>query len=77
MNQIQTVTLLTLLSTLLITVSYWLSGGWTGVLIGVGLVGVTTLGGWYYSVQIPLGAYNAQPITGSQALSLYRMVSAA
>ncbi|MEP0788075.1 hypothetical protein [Trichocoleus sp. FACHB-69] len=29
MNQIQTVALLTLLSTLLITVSYWLIGGWT------------------------------------------------
>lgn len=51
-------------------------GGWTGALMGVGLVGVTTLGGWYYSDQIPIAAYNAQPITASQALSLYRMVSA-
>lgn len=76
MNQIQTVALLTLLSALLITVSYWLIGGWTGALMGVGLVGVTTLGGWYYSGQIPLAAYNAQLITASQAPSLYRMVSA-
>ena len=43
MNQIQTVALLTLLSALFIKVSYWLIGGWTGALMGVGLVGVTTL----------------------------------
>jgi heat shock protein HtpX len=74
MNQIKTVALLSLLSALLITASYWLIGGWTGALIGIALAAVTNLGSWYYSDQIALAAYGAQPVTPTQAPGLYQMV---
>jgi heat shock protein HtpX len=74
MNQIKTVALLGLLSALLITISYWLIGGWTGAMIGVALAAMTNLGSWYFSDQIALSAYGAQPVSPSQAPSLYRMV---
>jgi heat shock protein HtpX len=74
MNQIKTVALLGLLSALLITISYWLIGGWTGAMIGVALAAMTNLGSWYFSDQIALSAYGAQPVSPSQAPRLYRMV---
>lgn len=74
MNQFKTVALLGLLSALLITVSYWLIGGWSGVLVGVVLAALTNLGSWYFSDQIALAAYGAQPISPSQAPGLYQMV---
>lgn len=74
MNQIKTVALLGLLSALLITASYWLIGGWTGAFIGIALAAVTNLGSWFYSDQIALAAYGAQPVTQGQAPGLYRMV---
>lgn len=74
MNQIKTVALLGLLSALLITASYWLIGGWTGAFIGIALAAVTNLGSWFYSDQIALAAYGAQPVTQSQAPGLYQMV---
>ncbi len=74
MNQIKTVALLGLLSALLITISYWLIGGWTGAMIGVALAAMTNLGSWYFSDRIALSAYGAQPVSPSQAPSLYRMV---
>lgn len=74
MNQIKTVALLGLLSALLITASYWLIGGWTGAFIGIALAAVTNLGSWFYSDQIALAAYGAQPVTPSQAPGLYAMV---
>jgi heat shock protein HtpX len=74
MNQFKTVALLGLLSALLITISYWLIGGWTGAFIGVALAAVTNLGSWYYSDRIALAAYGAQPVSPEQAPGLYRMV---
>lgn len=74
MNQFKTVALLGLLSALLITISYWLIGGWTGAFIGIALAAVTNLGSWYYSDRIALAAYGAQPVSPSQAPGLYRMV---
>lgn len=74
MNQFKTVALLGLLSALLITVSYWLIGGFPGALVGIVLATVTNLGSWYFSDQIALSAYGAQPVTPSQAPRLYRMV---
>lgn len=74
MNQIKTVALLGLLSALMITISYWLIGGWTGALVGIGLAAVTNLGSWYYSDRIALSAYGAQPVTYEQAPHLYAMV---
>jgi heat shock protein HtpX len=73
-NQFKTVALLGLLSALLITASYWLIGGWTGAVIGVGLSAVTNLGSWYYSDKIALAAYGAQPVTRDRAPGLYGIV---
>lgn len=74
MNQFKTVALLGLLSALLITVSYWLIGGTTGALVGIGFAAITNLGAWYYSDRIALAAYGAQPVTPQQAPQLYHMV---
>lgn len=74
MNQVKTVALLGLLSALLITISYWLIGGWTGAFIGIALAAVINLGSWYYSDRIALAAYGAQPVSPSEAPGLYRMV---
>ncbi|GAB4188613.1 MAG: zinc metalloprotease HtpX [Coleofasciculaceae cyanobacterium] len=74
MNQFKTVALLGLLSALLITISYWLIGGWTGAFIGIALAAVTNLGSWYYSDRIALAAYGAQPVSPNEAPGLYRRV---
>ncbi|MBW4679783.1 MAG: zinc metalloprotease HtpX [Microcoleus vaginatus WJT46-NPBG5] len=74
MNQFKTVALLGLLSALLITICYWVIGGTTGALIGVALAAVTNLGSWYYSDQIALAAYGAQPLSYNQAPALHNMV---
>ena len=75
MNQIKTVALLGLLSALLISVSYWLIGGWGGAMFGIILAAVTNLGSWYYSDKIALAAYGAQPVTPNHAPSLNNLVS--
>lgn len=73
-NQLKTVALLGLLSGLLIAISYWIIGGSTGVIIGIALAAVTNLMSWYQSDKIALAAYNAQPISQSDAPGLYAMV---
>jgi heat shock protein HtpX len=74
MNQFKTVALLSLLSALLISASYWLIGGTGGALIGVFLAAVTNLGSWYYSDRIALAAYGAQPVSRNEAPALYAIV---
>ena len=74
MNLFKTVTLLGLLSVLLVMISYWVIGGTGGLLVGIILAAVTNLGSWYFSDQIALKAYNAQPVTPEQAPGLYAMV---
>ncbi|MBD2461128.1 zinc metalloprotease HtpX [Oscillatoria sp. FACHB-1407] len=74
MNQVKTVALLGLLSALLITVSYWLIGGVTGAVLGIGLAALMNFVSWYSSDKIALAAYRAQPISPNQAPGLYRMV---
>ena len=74
MNQIKTLVLLSLLSALLVTVSYWLIGGVGGALTGITLAAVTNLGSWYFSDRIALAAYSAREVTYSQAPELYEMV---
>ncbi|WRH65616.1 MAG: M48 family metalloprotease [Planktothrix sp. GU0601_MAG3] len=74
MNQFKTVALLGLLSALLVMISYWVIGGTSGLLVGIILAAVTNLGSWYFSDQIALKAYNAQPVTIEQAPGLYAMV---
>ena len=74
MNQFKTVALLGLLSALLITISYWIIGGTTGIVMGIILAAVTNLGSWYFSDKIALAAYGAQPVSPSEAPRLYQMV---
>lgn len=74
MNQFKTLILLSLLSALLISISYFVIGGTTGVVVGIVLAAVSNLGSWYFSDKIALGAYQAQPLTPEQAPQLYQMV---
>jgi len=73
-NQLKTVALLGILSGLLITISYWLIGGSTGVIAGIAIAAVTNLLSWYQSDKIALAAYRAQPISPNEAPGLYQMV---
>ncbi|BAY29420.1 peptidase M48 Ste24p [Nostoc carneum NIES-2107] len=73
-NQFKTLVLLATLSGLLIAISYWIIGGSTGLIIGIGLAAVTNLFSWYQSDKIALAVYRAQPVSEAQAPGLYRMV---
>lgn len=73
-NQFKTAALLAALSGLLIAISYWVIGGTSGLIIGIGLAAVTNLFSWYQSDKIALAVYHAQPVSESQAPGLYRMV---
>jgi heat shock protein HtpX len=74
MNQVKTLALLSLLSGLLVGLGYLIIGGPTGILIGLAMAAVGNLGSWYFSDQIALRAYNAQPITRDQAPAIYDIV---
>ncbi|MBU7585103.1 MAG: zinc metalloprotease HtpX [Nostoc sp. TH1S01] len=73
-NQFKTVALLGALSGLLIAICYWVIGGTSGLIIGIGLAAVTNLISWYQSDKIALAAYRAQPVSAAEAPGLYRMV---
>lgn len=73
-NQMKTAALLAALSGLLIAISYWVIGGTSGLIIGIGLAAFTNLFSWYQSDKIALAVYNAQPVSEAQAPALYRMV---
>ncbi|MGF1934389.1 MAG: zinc metalloprotease HtpX [Nostoc sp. ChiQUE02] len=73
-NQLKTAALLAALSGLLIAISYWVIGGYSGLMIGIGLAAVTNLVSWYQSDKIALAAYQAQPVSETEAPGLYRMV---
>ncbi|MCC5658087.1 zinc metalloprotease HtpX [Nostoc sp. XA010] len=73
-NQLKTAVLLAALSGLLIAISYWVIGGSSGLIIGIGLAAVTNLFSWYQSDKIALAVYQAQPVSEREAPRLYRMV---
>jgi len=73
-NQVKTAALLAALSGLLIAISYWVIGGTSGLIIGIGLAAVTNLLSWYQSDKIALAVYQAQPVSEGEAPGLYRMV---
>jgi heat shock protein HtpX len=73
-NQFKTGALLAALSGLLIAISYWIIGGTTGLLVGIGIAAATNLFSWYQSDKIALAAYGAQEVSEAQAPALYRMV---
>lgn len=74
MNQFKTLGLLALLSGLLVAIGYFVIGGTTGILIGVVLAAFSNLGAWYFSDQIALSTYRAQPVSPEQAPELYQML---
>ncbi|NEP15642.1 MAG: zinc metalloprotease HtpX [Leptolyngbya sp. SIO4C1] len=74
MNQFKTAALLGLLSGILVTIGYLITGNSTGALLGLGLAAVTNFGSWFYSDKIALSAYKAQPVTQAQAPQLYATV---
>ncbi len=73
-NQFKTAALLAGLSGLLIAISYWVIGGTTGLIVGIGLAAVTNLFSWYQSDRIALAAYRAQEVSEAEAPGLFRMV---
>ncbi|MEH2463259.1 zinc metalloprotease HtpX [Nostoc sp.] len=73
-NQLKTAALLAALSGLLIAISYWVIGGSSGLIIGIGLAAITNLFSWYQSDKIALAVYRAQPVSEVEAPGLYRMV---
>ncbi|MBC1222558.1 zinc metalloprotease HtpX [Nostoc sp. UCD121] len=73
-NQVKTAALLAALSGLLIAISYWVIGGSSGLIIGIGLAAATNLFSWYQSDKIALAVYQAQPVNEGEAPGLYRMV---
>jgi heat shock protein HtpX len=73
-NQLKTAAMLAALSGLLIAISYWVIGGSSGLIIGIGLAAVTNLFSWYQSDKIALAVYQAQPVSEGEAPGLYQMV---
>lgn len=74
MNQFKTLALLSVLSALLISISYYTIGGTGGVIIGVAIAAMTNLGSWFYSDKIALAAHKAQPVSKEEAPELHAMV---
>ncbi len=74
MNQFKTLALLSLLSGILVGFGYLVIGGAQGIVIGLVMAAVSNLGSWYYSDKIALSAYNAQPVSRSEAPELYSAV---
>ncbi len=74
MNQFKTLALLALLSGLLVGLGYLIIGGPTGILIGLAMAAVGNLSSWYFSDQIALRAYQAQPINRNQSPAIYDIV---
>lgn len=74
MNQFKTLALLSVLSALLISISYYTIGGTGGILFGIIIAAVTNLGSWFYSDKIALAAHGAQPVSREEQPQLYAMV---
>ncbi len=74
MNQFKTLVLLSVLSALLISISYYILGGTGGVMFGILIAAVTNLGSWFYSDKIALAAHRAQPVSKEEQPQLYAMV---
>ena len=72
MNQFKTLALLSVLSALLISISYYLIGGSGGVILGIAIAAVTNLGSWFYSDKIALAAHKAQPVSRQEAPEIGR-----
>ncbi|MFG6105827.1 M48 family metalloprotease [Leptothoe sp. EHU-05/26/07-4] len=74
MNQFKTLALLSVLSALLISISYYTIGGTGGVIFGILIAAMTNLGSWFYSDKIALAAHGAQPVSREESPQLHAMV---
>ena len=74
MNQFKTLALLSVLSVLLISISYYTIGGIGGVILGVLMAAMANLGSWFYSDKIALAAHGAQPASRDNAPQLHALV---
>ncbi len=74
MNQFKTLALLSVLSALLISISYYTIGGTGGIFFGIVIAAMTNLGSWFYSDKIALAAHGAQPVSRAEAPQLHDMV---
>lgn len=74
MNQFKTLALLSILSALLISISYYTIGGTGGIIFGIAIAAMTNLGSWFYSDKIALAAHRAQPVSRAEQPALYAMV---
>lgn len=69
----KTVALLGLLSGLLVAIGYAIYGP-TGAIIGLVTAAVANFGAWFYSDEIALSVYKAQPISRDKAPTIYAAV---
>jgi ABC-type molybdate transport system substrate-binding protein len=74
MNIVKTLALLSLLTGILVLASYLIIGSAIGAFIGLGIAAITNLGAWFYSHQIALAVYNAQPLSREQAQKIEPIV---
>ncbi|NJN57870.1 MAG: M48 family metalloprotease [Leptolyngbyaceae cyanobacterium SL_5_9] len=74
MNELKTTALLSILSALLIAISYWVVGDTPGFGLGFGLAGTANFAAWYYSDQIVLTTYRARPASAAQLQPLNAML---
>ena len=74
MNIVKTLALLSLLTGILVLASYLIIGSLLGAFIGLGIAAIANLVAWFYSHQIALSVYNAQPLSREQAQKIEPMV---
>lgn len=73
-NQVKTAGLLGLLSGILVLAGYYLIGNEQGLILGLIFAAFTSFGSWYYSDQVALASYAAQPIAREQSPELFDMI---
>ncbi len=74
-NQFKTAGLLGLLSGLIVLASYSLIGNENGLYLGLALSAITSFSSWFFSDKVALAAYQAQPLTESDAPELHQLVA--
>jgi heat shock protein HtpX len=73
-NQLNTIALLGLLSSIFIATGFILLRGIGGAIVGLIFAGFINFGAWYYSDSLSLAAFSATPVTAEQEPELYSCV---